>query len=213
MSSPGGPDPHLRVGNAERDAVTTILQDAAVDGRLDMDELDERVGAALRARTYGDLDALVADLSVELPWQRRSPAPLAGPPPVGSSREDPLRLDGGMSSEKREGRWLVPPFVRISPGVGSVKLNCLQATVAARVIEVEVVAGAGSVLIIVPDGWGADADRLSKTMGSKTVRVPRSPAPGQPLLVFTGTVGLGSFKVRPGSRRELRRAGLDPDRS
>lgn len=197
----------LRVGHAERDAVAVILQEAAADGRLGMDELDERLEAALQAKTYADLEPLVADLSTELPWPSgRSLAPsIQGPPPPGYSREDPLRLDGGVSSEKRDGTWIVPPFVRISSGMGSVKLNCLRATAAAPLVEVEVVAGAGSVVIIVPDGWAANDDRLDKTLGSKAIKVPRQPAPGHPLLVLHGSVGMGSFKVRPASPRELRR--------
>ena len=110
-----------------------------------------------------------------------------------------------MSTEKREGAWVVAPFLRISSGAGTVKLNCLRARPAAPVIEIEVVAGAGSVTIIVPDGWAANDDRLGKGMGSKSIKVPRQPAPGLPLLVLHGGVGLGSLKVRPGSRREWRR--------
>lgn len=208
MSQDRFPSPQLRVGHQERDAVAAILQDAAADGRLGMDELDQRLEVALQAKTYGDLEPLVADLSADLPWRTPSvPArPAQGPPAPGYSREDPLRLDGGVSSEKREGVWVVPPFVRISSGVGTVKANCLRARAAAPVIEVEVVPGAGSVLIIVPDGWAVNDDRLGKSFGSKTIKVPSAPAPGQPLLVLYGSVGMGSFKVRPASGRERRKA-------
>jgi hypothetical protein len=140
-----------------------------------------------------------------VPGPVHAPGSVQGPPPPGFSREDPLRLDGGMSSEKRDGVWVVPPFLRISSGVGSVKLNCLQARTVSPVIEVEVVPGAGSVVIIVPDGWAANDDRLGKSMGSKTMKVSSVPEPGQPLLVLHGSVGMGSFKVRPASPRERRR--------
>jgi len=202
------PARQLRVGHAERDAVAAILQDAAADGRLSMEELDQRLETALQAKTYGDLEPLVADLSAELPWRpsARATAPVPGPPAPGFSREDPLRLDGGVSSEKREGVWVVPPFVRISSGLGSVKLNCLQATAAAPVIEVEVIGGAGTVVIIVPDGWAVNDARLGKSLGTKSIKVGSTPMPGQPLLVLYGSLGLGTFKVRSGSPRELRRA-------
>lgn len=204
------PIAQIRVGHAERDLVATILQQAVADGRLSIEELDERLEAALRAKTYADLDPLVADLTVDLPWRPSrppAPQPRQGPPPPGYSRDDPLRLDGGASSEKRGGPWVVPPFLRISTGVGSVKLNCLEAIPAAPLIEVEVIPGAGSALIILPSGWAVDADRLGKAIGSKTVKVPQTPAPGQPVLVLYGSVGIGSLKVRPGSARELRRVG------
>jgi hypothetical protein len=52
----------LRASDADRDAATERLRQAAGEGRLEPDELEERVDAALRARTYGELARLVADL-------------------------------------------------------------------------------------------------------------------------------------------------------
>jgi hypothetical protein len=52
----------LRASDADRDAVTDRLRDAAGEGRLEPEELEERVHAALRARTHGELALLVADL-------------------------------------------------------------------------------------------------------------------------------------------------------
>jgi hypothetical protein len=204
--SPAG---NIRIGYRERDAVAAVLQEAAGDGRLTMAELDERLEAALQAKTYADLDPLVADLSVELPSHALSSGrPQAQrPPAAGYSREDPLRLDAGMGSEKRRGVWTVPPFILIKQGMGSVELNCLEATPAAQLIESQVIGGVGSVVLVLPDGWAADADRLSK--GSKSVKVPREPAPGRPLLVIYGSLGLGSFKVRPPNRHDKRRSARE----
>jgi hypothetical protein len=62
----------IRASDADREAVTERLRDAAVDGRLESDELEERLHAALRARTYGDLRRLLSDLPAEPPaWERR----------------------------------------------------------------------------------------------------------------------------------------------
>jgi hypothetical protein len=54
----------LRASDADREAVAAKLHQAAVEGRLDAEELEERLHLALRARTYGDLRRLVADLPV-----------------------------------------------------------------------------------------------------------------------------------------------------
>ena len=51
-----------RATHEDRDRVVDVLKLAAGDGRLTLEELDERVGAALTARTYGELTALVSDL-------------------------------------------------------------------------------------------------------------------------------------------------------
>jgi hypothetical protein len=207
MAQDPSPAGRLRVGHRERDAVAAILQDAAADGRLSLDELDQRLDHALQAKTYAELDPLVADLGVDLPSMGLglSQPAVQGPPPAGFSREDPLRLGGGMSSDKRTGVWRVPPFLLINQGVGGVVVNCLEAEPAAPVIEVEVVGGTGSILLVLPDGWAADDDRLAKSWGSKSVQVPREPAPGQPKLVLRGSLGMGSFKVRPANPLERRR--------
>jgi Flp pilus assembly protein TadB len=55
----------LRASDADRDAVVDRLRDAAGEGRLEPDELEQRVDAALRARTYGDLAELLADLPAD----------------------------------------------------------------------------------------------------------------------------------------------------
>jgi uncharacterized protein DUF1707/2TM domain-containing protein len=59
------PDPHRRAGDAERDETITLLSDAAAEGYLTPDELDERTGVALTARTIGDLTDLLRDLPPE----------------------------------------------------------------------------------------------------------------------------------------------------
>jgi hypothetical protein len=55
-------DSSLRASDADREAVTERLRKAAAEGRLEPDELEDRVHTALRARTYGELDRVVADL-------------------------------------------------------------------------------------------------------------------------------------------------------
>jgi hypothetical protein len=66
----------LRASDADRDAIAERLHRAAVDGRLEPDELEERLHLALRARTYGELSRLVADLPARREGRRRSGAPL-----------------------------------------------------------------------------------------------------------------------------------------
>jgi DUF1707 SHOCT-like domain len=52
----------LRASDADREHVVERLREAAAEGRLLAEELEHRLGAALSARTYGELDAVVADL-------------------------------------------------------------------------------------------------------------------------------------------------------
>jgi hypothetical protein len=61
----------LRASDADREHVVERLRNATAEGRLAAHELEQRVGAALRARTYGELDATVSDLPSRRSQQRR----------------------------------------------------------------------------------------------------------------------------------------------
>lgn len=52
----------LRASDSDRDQVVGRLHQAATEGRIGADELEQRVAVALKARTYGELEATVADL-------------------------------------------------------------------------------------------------------------------------------------------------------
>ena len=56
----------LRASRADRERVIDLLKAAFVQGRLDRDEFDARIGHALAARTYGELAAVTADIPAEL---------------------------------------------------------------------------------------------------------------------------------------------------
>ena len=75
--------PDQRASDADRDTAVDILCAAAVDGRLTMTELDERVGSALTARTLSQLACLIADLIVP-----RAAALSPGPAPAPAAPGD-----------------------------------------------------------------------------------------------------------------------------
>ena len=84
-------DDHIRVSDADRDRVTARLREHFAEGRLTSDELDERISAALNAKTFGDLRPLMADLPEPVPVPPRPtshPRP-AGPPPWVAHRRGP----------------------------------------------------------------------------------------------------------------------------
>jgi hypothetical protein len=66
----------LRIGDAERDIAAAELGDHYAAGRLTLEELHQRIGLALSARTHGQLNRVMRDL----PSLKREPRPLAGPP-------------------------------------------------------------------------------------------------------------------------------------
>ncbi|MGO9900461.1 MAG: DUF1707 domain-containing protein [Solirubrobacteraceae bacterium] len=52
----------MRASDEDREHVTERLRQAAAEGRLLASELEERLARALRAKTYGELDATIFDL-------------------------------------------------------------------------------------------------------------------------------------------------------
>jgi hypothetical protein len=63
---PGGSrDRSLRAADHERDAVADILRQEHLAGRIDSEELQDRLERCLAAKTYGELDELIADFPVE----------------------------------------------------------------------------------------------------------------------------------------------------
>ena len=65
------PDPGFRASDAEREDAVTRLREHAAAGRLDVDELESRIGAAYAARTHGELAVLERDLPRAQPARPR----------------------------------------------------------------------------------------------------------------------------------------------
>ena len=65
----------LRASHADREQVIEVLKAAFVQGRLDRDEFDLRVGRALASRTYADLATLTADIIPARLTRARPPEP------------------------------------------------------------------------------------------------------------------------------------------
>src|SRR5919205_1057067 len=75
---PEGTDPReLRASDHDRDRVAEVLRQAAGDGRLTLEELDERLSAVYAAKTYGELEPITRDLPIGT--QSSAPAPQQGP--------------------------------------------------------------------------------------------------------------------------------------
>ncbi|HLM22031.1 MAG TPA: DUF1707 domain-containing protein [Propionibacteriaceae bacterium] len=60
--APAMPEPALRASDDDRDAILRALERHTAEGRLNLDEFEQRSTAALAAVTVDDLAALTADL-------------------------------------------------------------------------------------------------------------------------------------------------------
>jgi hypothetical protein len=111
-------DDRMRASDAEREAVTARLRDHYAEGRLTNDELDERVSAALSAKTFGELRTLTTDLPGPAPVPPRTAARPSwdGPPPWRHRRRPPVPLFlliGLLLVLASGGGWAVFGFFRL----------------------------------------------------------------------------------------------------
>ena len=72
--------PQIKASDADRDAVVAALSEHFQAGRLTSEELEERTGRALAARTLGQLDELTADLPAPQPSAPAGPVGPVTPP-------------------------------------------------------------------------------------------------------------------------------------
>lgn len=142
----------------------------------------------------------------------QSAVPVPPPPPglvpfgrPGYSVHDPLLISAGAGGVKKEGVWTVPPYLSVHGDLGSVRLDFRRAEVTSQVIWVQVSGGAGTIVIVVPEGWAAQLDRVSAGIGTRKVTVAEEPLGSNPVLVLSGSLGMGTLKVRYPNRYDERR--------
>jgi hypothetical protein len=113
-------DHGMRASDTDREAVVAVLRDAFTEGRITLEEFDERTSSAYASRTWGELRALTADLPVkpdlgaDLP---RRPVPgvtLPAAPQLDTARVMPVR-----SRRPATGPLLPAAIVLLSLGAAS----------------------------------------------------------------------------------------------
>jgi hypothetical protein len=175
------PDPsQMRISDADRHQVAEILREAAGEGRLDLDELGERLEAAYAARTYADLVPITQDL----PAQRPAQAPVAPPAPGLATRYD--SSVAVMSGVDRKGVWEVGPTHSAFCVMGGIDIDLREAvfTSAEVVITANTLMGGVDIIVnertrVVVDGAGVmgtfeqarDKVEPQLTLDSPVVRV------------------------------------------
>ncbi|MAY97445.1 DUF1707 domain-containing protein [uncultured Nocardioides sp.] len=140
----------MRVSDADRHQVSEVLREAAGEGRLDWEELEQRLEAAYAARTYAELLPLTADLP-----SGATPVPVSAPQP-------PAREVSGVTGAKRafamwgaverKGTWDLPDQMTVGVCMAGAHLDLRQARWPEGVPVISAYAVMGGVQIIVdPD--------------------------------------------------------------
>ena len=194
--------PELRASDAERERTADQLRHAAGEGRLTVEELDERLNAAYAARTRGELDRLVGDVAV----------------PVTTTGDSGLTVKRGgdpgtkhlisiMGGTDRKGWWRVARQCLSLNIMGGADLDFNDAELADDVVELTVFSLMGGADIYVPEGLNVEVSDVAIMGGNDVALGNPAPTPGGPTLRLRLISIMGGTDVTRGrklSRRERR---------
>jgi hypothetical protein len=195
----------LRASDAERERTADQLRHAAGEGRLTVEELDERLAAAYAARTRGELAELVADVDVQEPVA--APAGDSGLTVRKGADDGTRHLISIMGGTDRRGHWRIGRSCLSLNIMGGADLDLNDAELADDVVELTVVSFMGGAEIHVPEGLNVEVSDFAFMGGNDVTLGNPRPAPGSPTLRLRLVSIMGGTDVRRGrklSRRERR---------
>ncbi|MFD3688047.1 DUF1707 domain-containing protein [Nocardiopsis sp. NPDC058631] len=177
----------LRASDTDRERVLRVLRDAATDGRIDLEEFEERSSLVHEALTLGELPGVTADL---LPAESQ---------PI---RLDPQPLVGLFGNAERRGRWVAYPGEYAVAVVGRVTVDMREALLMHNHHRMTVTAVLGRVEIDVPEGVEVRLTGWS-FLGRRTTTARRSDMSEPPVLEIDGFSLFGVVHVRAPKRRRF----------
>jgi hypothetical protein len=158
MSEDPPSSPALRASDADRDRVIDLLRAAVADGRLDPVEFDERLDAALAARTIDALTPLTTDL-IAAQGSDGALTPLAGTPAEPAAER--LTIKERHGSVRRDGRWTLPHRLVLRTAWSDVMLDLTRAVRSGPELIIELRVSGGNVELVLAPGMVVDANELS----------------------------------------------------
>lgn len=190
-----------RASDADREAVADVLRHAAGEGRLTLPELEERLEVTFSAKTYGDLEPVVADLPEAMPPAIR-PASAPVPRPAGSvervggtpTSSSAIAVFGGS---ERKGVWVVPEDFTAFALFGGVELDLRDARYQAPEVRLQLVAVFGGIDVVVPDDVVVVVDGVGVFGGfSQPAGDPGRLPAGAPVVRISGLALFGGVDVK-----------------
>lgn len=201
MDHPQGDPSQLRISDADRHKVADVLRDAAAEGRIDLEELDERLEATYAAKVYADLVPITLDLP------GASPSALPAPGAAGA-----LQVPSGpggvelpvytsslavMSGVDRKGMWRVPDQVTAFSLMGAVVLDLREAVFTSRdtVIYANTVMGSVDIHVnanthVIVEGHG-----VMGAFEQARDKVPPTYGPQSPVVRVKGIALMGAVTI------------------
>ena len=163
-------------------------------GRLTLDELEERSGRALAAKTRGDLATLTGDLPQEAGQGRPAPA---------TARKPVRWMVAIMSGSHRRGRFRAVGSINAVAIMGGDDIDLREAEIEGGELTINLFTLMGGANIYIPDSVELDVGGFS-LMGSNTeIGAERPARPGAPVIRLRGWNLMGGatiFRVPPQAR-------------
>jgi hypothetical protein len=186
-----------RASDADRERVAATLRSAASDGRLTVDELDERLHAAYEARLRGELEPLTADLE-------GAAAPHAGFT-VRRGEGGTERVWSILGGSTQTGRWRMARRCTAVAVLGGSDIDLSEVELADDVVELTVLSVLGGSDVWVPEGMRVEVSDTG-ILGGNDVHLDAAedPGPGAPCVRLRLISVLGGSDVRRGPKRSWR---------
>jgi Domain of unknown function (DUF1707)/Cell wall-active antibiotics response 4TMS YvqF len=183
--------PAASLDDARERAVERLSVHYARD-QLTLDDLESRLERAYAARSPEALEAVLAGLPALNPTASAADA-AAVAPRVPRSR----KYVAFMSGIVRRGAWLVPKRIHALAFMGGIELDLREATLAAAVTEIDVLAVMGGVVVTVPPNVRLECDGFAFMGGFEDqVTLPASGDPDAPVVRLTGFAFMGGVETR-----------------
>lgn len=214
-----GQPPETRASDAEREQIAERLREAMAEGRLDMEEFDERLGRAYEARTHGELVPLVRDLP--------DPSGAAGPISLrkaeggGAEADDWSDRVGGTATSthavacfggfSRKGKWTVGRAFSAVTVLGGGEIDLREARFEDRVTVIRCFSFMGGVQVTVPPDVDLEVRGFAFMGGfaesptNDDAVADISASPHAPKVIVSGFALLGGVGVERKLRKEERR--------
>ncbi len=205
----------MRASDAERERIAEALREAVAEGRLTMEEFEERLEAAYKARTHGELEPLVRDLpapgggtaAVSLTKRAGAVAPggqdwaerIGGGPVSG-----PVAI-GVMGGFQRKGTWTVPRRFTAFAFWGGGEIDLRDARFEDGEVVIRCIAIMGGMQVTVPPDLDVHVGGVG-IMGGFDDKASGPGTPGSPRVRITGFAFWGGVGVdRKETKAERRR--------
>lgn len=203
----------LRVSDHDRHQVAELLRLAAGEGRLDLEELEERLEATYAAKTYGDLVSITVDLPAAGGGGAAVPAPGLSRP-HGTAPPVPVVSHGVslsvMGDCTRRGVWEVPARHTAFSLMGGVTLDLREAVFAEREVVIDACAVMAGIDIVVNASTQVVVEGVG-VMGvfsEARAKVPADITADSPVVRVRGLALMAEVRVRrkemPGEPRRRR---------